>query len=114
MTMDILNLQMPSGDQTYYEDEFLTIIDSHILYFRSLPNSLIQTLDPNLVYKYEGDFYGLLSQMKIPKKYHYAILKINDFRSPSDLTLEQKSIIIPPLDEIDLQNQIYRTKKFSI
>ena len=112
--MQITNLMLDPGDDSYYDDAFLVIIDSHLTYLSNLTTTKLISLDAQLVYKHEGDLTGLLNEMNYPKKYHYPIMKINGMRSTNDLRMDKTSLVIPDLSEIDLMNSIYRTKKFTL
>ncbi len=112
--MDIVNLMTSTGDDSYYEEAFLNIIDSHLTYLKSLSTTSIVTLDNQLTYKHEGDLTGLLDEMNYHKRFHYSIMRINGMRSTNELKFDRTTLIIPDFTEIDLLNSIYRTKKFNL
>lgn len=114
MSMTLSNFMSPPGDDTYYEDAFLNIVDSHLLYLQNRPDTVLLPVDAHLVYKHEGDLSGLFDEIGYPKKYHYTLMRMNGFRSTNELKLGITTLIVPPFSEIDLLNAVYRTKKFSI
>jgi hypothetical protein len=48
-------------------------------------------------YKYEGDFFTLLSKIGIPYQFHWITLRINNYYSPSEFNGDNKFILIPDL-----------------
>lgn len=108
--MRINNLVDDPGEDSYYDGEFLNMIESHFTYLRSLQNDNILSVVEGTAYKYEGDFYGLLSAFNIPKQYHLVIMGYNGLRSTTDYNKDMLSVLVPPLDEVDLLKSVYETR----
>jgi hypothetical protein len=107
--MDIDNLESPSGDDAYYDENFRVILESHLTYLRNLSTTKTLTFDSFLSYKHQGDLFGLLDELNIAKQYHYIIMRINDFRCPGDLTDKVVSLLIPDLGEVALLKATFMT-----
>lgn len=70
-------------DDIYYSKEFMAVIDSNLTTLvEEVTNSY--TVEPLQAYLFKGDLYGLLKHLGVPLKYHYAVMRVNGFRSPSD------------------------------
>lgn len=89
---------------------YLATLESHLSYLKKMDTAVTNSITPRQSYKYEGDFYGLLSDMRIDKSYHYIILRMNNYTSPTDYKGEVKDIVIPDLAEVDLIKNIYMTR----
>lgn len=112
--MDIHQLALEPGEDIYHDPDFQIMIESHFTYLRGLSTTVSQAIEPGIGHKYEGDFYGLLSYLKIPKKYHNIVLRFNGFHCTGDYNRNILSITVPSLNEIDLIKSVYetRTSKF--
>jgi hypothetical protein len=111
--MQINALATTSGSSVFYDQGFRIVIESHIPYLLRLPELRVLAVDPFDSYKYEGDLFGLLDKLLVPKQYHYAIMLANRFSCPADLKATTKSLLIPPFGELDLLGNIYQNKKNS-
>lgn len=108
--MRIHSLETPSGGTTYYDSAFLNLLEDHLDYLKKLPSNRFYTTTYQLADKYQGDFYGLLDHLQLPKKYHYIVMRVNSLLTSSDYTADQITIIIPDVSEIDLLKAVYDTK----
>lgn len=106
--MDILGIH-PSDEQAYSDPGFLTLIESSLTYLRGLSGNYIITATEQQSYKYEGDFFGLLNELGIEKKYHHVVMRVNNLLTSSDYKGDFKDIIVPSLDEVALLKTTYQT-----
>ena len=97
-----------SGDDYYYDETFLFIIQSYMPLIRSGEVSSITPTNQQL-YKYRGDFYGLLDELGVGKPYHYATLLLNNLRSSSDFNTGMAEILVPSTAFIDMIHSTYTT-----
>jgi len=107
--MDIDTLS-PTVEDDYYSAGFMQVIEDHLTYLRTLDGVVVNQLTNTQCVKYQGDFFGLLLDLKIDKRYHYAVMRVNDLFSPADFTGDISQVVVPKLDEIDLLKNIYQTK----
>lgn len=107
--MNILDIH-PRDELAYSEPGFLTMIESHLTYIRQLPGNQSVAITDHQAYKYEGDLYGLLNDMKVQKKYHYTVMRVNGYVSSADYKGDVKALLMPDFDEISLLKNIYLTK----
>lgn len=106
--MDILNLH-PSIDSVYYDPAFLLVIESHLTYLRSAQGLSILEVSDMQGYKYEGDFFGLLDDLGVEKKYHHIVMRVNDMASSADFKGDMQHVTLPSLTEVDNLKSLVQT-----
>jgi hypothetical protein len=107
--MDIDTLSTVIED-AYYSEGFMQVIEDHLSYLRSYDGVVVNQLTNTQCVKYQGDFFGLLNDLKIDKRYHYAVMRVNDLFSPADFTGDINQIVVPNLSQVDMLKNIYQTK----
>jgi hypothetical protein len=112
--MGIDDLEVSSGPDIYYDPDFRAVLDAHYTYLRNLSTNTIRTVTPFQSTKFAGDFYGLLSDMQVPRQFFYVILRINNMVSPNDFTSTMQSILIPDTSVVEMIKNIHLTKKTSL
>lgn len=111
MTMSINKLAVSESSSFYYSREIKTLLESHVgLLIKSDETSLMELL-PSIVYKYEGDLYGLLTVLKIPLQYHWIIMRMNGYSSPNQLPHNKYALLRPSFAMIDQIINMYRSSK---
>lgn len=111
--MQILNIH-PSFESTYYESNFLQMIESHLTHLRRSEGLQLLAVTEQQGYKYEGDFFGLLDDLLIEKKYHQIVMRVNDIQSSGDYKGNLPQIILPSLNEIDMIKNIYQSSESNV
>lgn len=109
--MDILDLLTHPGDDSFYDTGFHVVLESHLTYFKENGYTVVRSIEPIYSYIYEGDFFGLLDYLRIPKCYHYFILRLNGYNSPGDLKKDTREITLPDYSVIDILQRQYQTRK---
>lgn len=102
MPATIHNLMTPWNDNIYFNEDFLIALKSYIPYLKRSTAITYETPTNNILYKYQGDFYGLLDYMGYSKQYFFCILLFNGLRSSTDFKSDMTTVAIPDLNEIDL------------
>lgn len=97
--MNINYLMSDVTDDIYFSSEFAVAIESHLDYLR-IYNPQYVTISDLQSYKYEGDLYGLLQELKYEKKFHYVIARVNGYKNSNDYNGEIVTLIIPNLTEV--------------
>lgn len=95
---------LPEPGSEVADINYYTLQESHISYLRNYPGSKTVAVEGQIADKFAGDFYGLLDFLRIDKKYHYLIMRINDLYSAADYTGEVTEIFVPPIGNI---NQLF-------
>ncbi len=111
--MKITDLLQSEGtmEEVYFDINFINHIESFMTKLRTSPNTRIRNdFSPTISYKYEGDYFGLLTYLNIEKKYHYIILRFNGYTSSSDFKGEDTYVLIPDINEIENIKNIFLTK----
>lgn len=107
--MKINYLAAELGDEVFYSLEFITLIESHLDYLRTNVSQTVAIGDLQS-YKYEGDLYGLFSELRIEKKYHYTVARVNGYKNSNDYNGELINLIIPNLSEISRLASLLQTQ----
>lgn len=63
----------------YHSDAYRTLIEMFLSRLKNDPATLRQVIDVGTVHRLEGSFYGLLYELNIPPRYHWAYLRVNGF-----------------------------------
>lgn len=108
--MDILQMH-PVIEDAYHEPGFILIIETHLSQLRGSNGAKLLPVTEQQGYKYEGDFYGLLDDLKIDKKYHLIVLRVNDLLSSADYKGDLSHVVLPSLSQVELLKSIYQTSE---
>lgn len=104
-----LAVAMPTIEADYYSDGFMKIIEDHLTYLRTIQGVQVITITNVQCAKFQGDFFGLLVEMRIEPKFHHAIMRVNNLLSSADFTGNINQIVLPPTQEIDMLKNLYQT-----
>lgn len=63
--------------------EFREVFEKHLT-FVSENSTNVRDVDKPLTFRYHGDFYGLLKELRIPYDYWWYIMRLNGMRSPTE------------------------------
>jgi len=108
MPSTINNLATTYGDDYFFNESFLVLIRSYIPLI--LKQQLTQVSPTNQqLYKYQGDFYGLLDELGVEKQYHYATLLVNQLKSSTEFEPSMAVILLPNTAYIDMIHSVYTT-----
>ena len=106
--MDLNNLDARIED-VYYSTGFMQLIEDHLTYLRTKTELKTVSVTNQLANKYQGDFYGLLLESSIPKKYHYIITRFNGYKSPSEFMGFIDYFVVPDIGVIEELKSLYLT-----
>ena len=105
--MKIDYLALDQGSSTYYEDGFHKVLESFLQWLINDNGTYQITVDQQIAYKYETDFFGLLNVFNIPTNLHWLILRMNGYTSPLDTKANINSLLIPDITTVDFIRQSY-------
>ncbi len=111
MTLSINNLSTNEDSAAYYNPKFCRIIEGYLPYIRNNADNKILPIDPHDLYKYEGDFYGLLDAMDVSRKLHWITLRVNNLTNPTEFGDSLQVIIVPSTQLISNILQKFTTLK---
>lgn len=114
MTMPIQDLLTNQTASVYYDQGFRDIVESVLNIIKVNSGNRTITVEPGIAYKYEYDFYGLLSHLKIPTSLHWLTLRVNGYRDPRDYLHDHVTLTIPTDTDLDYIRRMYKTRKGNI
>ena len=107
--MQINNIQS-SFDQIYFDHNFLVMIESHLTYLKTVGNVRLTEVSNHQNYKFEGDLFGLLDDLHVPKNFHYITARVNGYENSADFQGDKQYLLLPDGNEIEQLKTIYQTK----
>lgn len=91
------------------EDGYRVYIESHLKYLREHPDTQLITLNQDSVYKNLYDFSSLFMDLGINIEDHWLVLRLNNYTSFKELTMEVIQLWLPPANVVNRLKQMYRT-----
>ena len=88
---------------------YLTMMESHLTYLRTTDDVKVSAVSEHQGYKFEGDFYGLLDDLRVDKEYHLITLRLNGYENTTDYKGDVSHILIPNFSSVNLLKNIYQT-----
>lgn len=82
MTFTVMSHRVPSGDDLYYEMGFRNLVETHLNILKYEAVALTD-ISADKIYQYEGDLYGLLSEIGIEPQYHWIYMRVNGMTNPN-------------------------------
>lgn len=79
MAFSLAAYQTDRGADAYYQRGFQTLIETHRNILRNHPETSRSRIDSDLVYRYEGDFYGLMGYLGVPFELRWIYLRVNGY-----------------------------------
>lgn len=100
--MDISELvKFKNEPDIYYNEHFQYVLTTHITYLKNHPDTKTIDIDPVKAIVYQSDFYGLLTHIGIESRYHWIILRLNDFCGPREFGADTLTLVVPRKETID-------------
>lgn len=97
------------GPAIFYDQNFRNVIEQHLEYLKSNGRSSTFTVEPKDAYKYEADFFGLLTKLQVRPQYQWIALRLNDMHTPTEYRMEQTTILLPNESQIEKIRSTYTT-----
>lgn len=109
MAMTLQALAKAPGPSVYYSPQWHRLMETHLRWFRERVQMRVVQVNDQLVYKYEGDLFGLLNHLGLDDQYHWLIMRINRMNSPLEFGVRFNQLSIPPVDQVDRLMAIFKT-----
>lgn len=93
----------------FYRLEFRSIIESMLPYLKNHADTAKLSVEPDLVYYYNQNFYSLLFRLNQHSKYHYMIMRCSGIEKPTDDFSDLTSIYVPSPDLIARLTSSFKT-----
>jgi hypothetical protein len=106
--MALTDLMVDAGEDKFYDPAFRNVLEDHMTYLREQYSTLV-IINPDEAYQWRGDFFGLLDGRGYARKYHWIILRLNQYSSPVQFTEDTLAILVPnftTIDQIAQANQV--------
>lgn len=100
---------LPEPEDNQQTVAYYHLQDSHVSFLKAHPSTQVVQVEPLQADKYTGDFFGLLDYLRVSKKYHYVVMRVNGLYSSGDFAGKDKEILLPPLDEVNKIFTIYNS-----
>jgi hypothetical protein len=111
--MDINNLALKPGPNVYYDQAFRNVLEDHLTYLKTHPTTRTIEIRLNLVFKYIGDFNGLLTELKIPAEMHFICMRMNGMTSPNEYETTMTTLLMPSKEELSRLRSVFKTKNYT-
>lgn len=105
--MALIDLMVNAGEDLFYDPGFRNVLEDHMTYLREQYSQMVM-LRPDESYQWRGDFFGLLDGRNYARKYHWVILRLNQYTSPTQFDEDTLAILVPDFAEIDRIAQAYQ------
>lgn len=97
-------------DTVYYSEGFLQLIEDHMPVLRAGSNIQAVSVSSQDCYAYNGDFYGLLAEYHVERKYHLIVTRFNGYKASTDFMKNIEYFLLPDLASIEEMKMLYLTK----
>lgn len=110
----IISLMPEEGSAIFFQDSFRNELEKHLSVLRT--DLQIQMIDvpPNIALRYNADFDGLMCYYKIPAKYHWVIMRINNMLSTFDYRPTMLTLLIPDFNFVEQLKTTFTTVEKSL
>lgn len=93
--MTVENFVINMGPDVYYSDKFRDVLEDHMTYLRTHPETGMTVITPGEANQWQGDFFGLLQDKGRPAHLHWLIMRMNGYTSPLQFTSDMIAFIEP-------------------
>lgn len=94
MAFEIAEKLSKSTTDLYFDPKFRNIVEDHLSILKT-SGITITPIEMQLFWKYEGNFYGFLTEYGIKKNLHWIYLRVNDMHHPNEFA----KAVRDPLDK---------------
>ena len=93
----------------FYKLEYRAMIEGILDYLRNHSETAKVSVEPNLVFHYNRNFYSLLSRLKQSSKYHWIIMRTTGLAAPDEDFSDLETIYVPSPDLISRITGAFKT-----
>ncbi|MDR3392236.1 MAG: hypothetical protein P4L77_10940 [Sulfuriferula sp.] len=98
-------LMVNEGPSTFYTDSFRNTVEDFMTVFRQSSTTQTMTVDPGTTERFDYDLYGLLTFLRIPPQFHFAIMRCNKLNSSEEYRSTTTDLLVPDTTELNRLNQ---------
>ena len=89
--MQLINLLDVDDSSGYFEPAFRQVLEEHLEMIRTAGSPPSLTVAPIVASRYQGDYFGLLDELRVPVYLQWITMRINGLSSPlqagTDITI---------------------------
>jgi hypothetical protein len=105
--MDLNELMIDLGDDTFYDKDFMDVLEAHMSSLRESRETNSISVDSHAAVVYTGDLYGYLNSLKINPSLHWIIMRVSGLFNPFEFGVNNYSLRIPSSSDLDKIHQLY-------
>ncbi|WP_257291138.1 hypothetical protein [Endozoicomonas sp. ONNA1] len=109
MSSPITQQMHQDGPNIYYQPEFRDMVEDHLNWLITHPDTTTIDILPKDAFKYEGDFYGLMAQIDNRRHLFWYVMRINRMKQPEDFTRDTVQLLIPDTALLDRLVKTFKT-----
>lgn len=94
-----------SGQTDFFNPSFRNTIEAHIPYLLGLATTRTITVDPHDAIVYNQDLYGYLLSVTVLPCYHWVIMRMNGYFSPTEFDSNATTLLVPNFNELESLRQ---------
>lgn len=103
--MKIDDKMQEPGPDVYYSKEFRDTLEAHMAWLRVQAGAQFDEVEAQKADVYDGDLFGYLIYLKINPRYHWVVMRANNFFSPTQFGPGVTQLLIPKLSLVDTLRQ---------
>ena len=104
--MQVDALMVAEGAQAYYTDDLRNTLEDFMTVFRTDTTTQPLVIEPGVAQRFKADLNGLLTFLRIPPQFHYAIMRINKMTSSDEYSDTMLTLQVPNTAEIQRISQV--------
>lgn len=98
-------------DEVYYNPDFMNFMETHMTYLRTNHEVRMLEVTKSQTVKYEGDFFGLLHELVVEKKFHWIVLVFNGYVSSADYKGDVEYVLVPDFSQVEILKNLFLTRR---
>lgn len=107
--MKVAEKMRTSGTTIFYDEGFRRVVEDHLEYLRNNSTTKVLNVTADDAATYEYDLYTYLLSLNIEKQFHWIVLRVNYFKTPSEFGPETTRLLIPDTTVLELLRRRYVT-----
>lgn len=107
--MDIDKYSQGLSNLEYYSKGFRNVLEDHMTYLRSHPDTQKREITPSEAYQFENDFYGLMNYKAVPMHFHHLVLRMNNMTNPDQMPPDLTFFLLPEMAVVSRLLSVYKT-----
>ena len=76
------NSMLDFPDDIFMTDAYRRLVEDHLPYLRTHENTSEYDINSALAFKYDGNLYGLLAELRVEPRWFWTIMRLNGLESP--------------------------------